>query len=113
MNFREQSSGFGSMDPDSAEEEKSEDNLTDEEIEAQLEPIRELEPLSYVDPPSGSGNGDIGSVGAARAASYPAKYDPRSSLSIPVRNQKPSNMCWAYIGCQPGNLIFAGRSWAV
>ena len=94
--LQEQSSGFGSMDPDSAEEEKSEDNLTDEEIEAQLEPIRELEPLSYVDPPSGSGNGDIGSVGAARAASYPAKYDPRSSLSIPVRNQKPSNMCWAY-----------------
>ena len=94
--LQEQSSGFGSMDPDSAEEEKSEDNLTDEEIEAQLEPIRELQPLSYVDPPAGNGNGDTGSVGAARAASYPAKYDPRSSLSIPVRNQKPSNMCWAY-----------------
>lgn len=94
--LQEQSSGFGSMDPDSAEEEKSEDNLTDEELEAQLEPIRELEPLSYVDPPAGNGNGDTGSVGAARAASYPAKYDPRSSLSIPVRNQKPSNMCWAY-----------------
>ncbi|MFR5152551.1 MAG: hypothetical protein ACLTER_26190 [Ruminococcus sp.] len=53
MNFSEQDSGFGSMDPDSAEEEKSEDNLTDAEIEAQLEPIRELQPISYVDPPSG------------------------------------------------------------
>ena len=95
--LQKQSSGFGSMDPDSAEEEKSEDNLTDEELEAQLEPIRELEPLSYVDPPAGNGNGDTGSVGVARAASYPAKYDPRSSLSIPVRNQKPSNMCWAYM----------------
>lgn len=31
-----------------------------------------------------------------RASSYPAKYDPRSSLGLPVRNQKPSNMCWAY-----------------
>ncbi len=40
---------------DSAEEEKSEDNLTDAEIEAQLEPIRELQPISYVDPPSGNG----------------------------------------------------------
>ena len=60
------------------EEEKSEDNLTDEELEAQLEPIRELEPLSYVDPPAGNGNGDTGSVGAARAASYPAKYDPEA-----------------------------------
>lgn len=94
--LQEQDSGFGSMNPDSAEEEKSEDNLTDAEIEAQLEPIRELQPISYVDPPSGNGNGDTGSVGAARAASYPAKYDPRSSISIPVRNQKPSNMCWAY-----------------
>ena len=94
--LQEQDFGFGSMDPDSAEEEKSEDNLTDAEIEAQLEPIRELQPISYVDPPSGNGNGDTGSVGAARAASYPAKYDPRSSISIPVRNQKPSNMCWAY-----------------
>ena len=94
--LQEQDFGFGSMDPDSAEEEKNEDDLTDAEIEAQLEPIRELQPLSYVDPPAGNGNGDTGSVGAARAASYPAKYDPRSSLSIPVRNQKPSNMCWAY-----------------
>ncbi len=94
--LQEQDSGFGSMDPDSAEEEKCEDDLTDAEIEAQLEPIRELQPISYVDPPSGNGNGDTGSVGAARAASYPAKYDPRSSISIPVRNQKPSNMCWAY-----------------
>ena len=92
--LQEQDSGFGSMDPDSAEEEKNEDDLTDAEIEAQLEPIRELQPISYVDPPSGNGNGDTGSVGAARAASYPAKYDPRSSISIPVRNQKPSNMCW-------------------
>ena len=88
--LQEQDSGFGSMNPDSAEEEKNEDDLTDAEIEAQLEPIRELQPLSYVDPPAGNGNGDTGSVGAARAASYPAKYDPRSSLSIPVRNQKPS-----------------------
>ncbi|MFR3948181.1 MAG: hypothetical protein ACLTZM_14560 [Ruminococcus sp.] len=47
--LQEQDSGFGSMDPDSAEEEKSEDNLTDAEIEAQLEPIRELQPISYVD----------------------------------------------------------------
>lgn len=96
----EQTSGFGSLDPEdpSPEPEDSieEDSLTDEEIEAQLEPIRELEPLSYVDPPSGNGDGDTGSVGAARAASYPARYDPRSSLSLPVRNQKPSNMCWAY-----------------
>ncbi len=53
--LQEQSSGFGSMDPDSAEEEKSEDNLTDEEIEAQLEPIRELEPISYVDPHPAAG----------------------------------------------------------
>ena len=44
--LQEQDSGFGSMDPDSAEEEKSEDNLTDAEIEAQLEPIRELQPIS-------------------------------------------------------------------
>lgn len=85
--LQEQDFGFGSMDPDSAEEEKNEDDLTDAEIEAQLEPIRELQPLSYIDPPAGNGNGDTGSVGAARAASYPAKYDPRSSLSIPVRNQ--------------------------
>lgn len=96
----EQTSGFGSLDPDdpSPEDENSieENGLTDEEIEAQLEPIRELEPLSYVDPPSGNGNGDTGGVGAARAASYPARYDPRSSLSLQVRNQKPSNMCWAY-----------------
>ena len=96
----EQTSGFSSLDsgdPSPEDDNSIEENgLTDEEIEAQLEPIRELEPLSYVDPPSGNGNGDTGSVGAARAASYPARYDPRSSLSLPVRNQKPSNMCWAY-----------------
>ena len=49
-----------------------------------------------MDPPSGNGNEDTGSAGATRASSYPAKYDPRSSLGLPVRNQKPSNMCWAY-----------------
>ena len=38
--YRRTYSGFGSMDPDSAEEEKNEDDLTDAEIEAQLEPIR-------------------------------------------------------------------------
>ena len=96
----EQTSGFSSLDsgdPSPEDDNSIEENgLTDEEIEAQLEPIRELELLSYVDPPSGNGNGDTGSVGAARAASYPARYDPRSSLSLPVRNQKPSNMCWAY-----------------
>jgi C1A family cysteine protease/fibronectin type 3 domain-containing protein len=96
----EQTSGFSSLDsgdPSPEDDNSIEENgLTDEEIEAQLEPIRELEPLSYVDPPSGNGNGDTGSVGAVRAASYPARYDPRSSLSLPVRNQKPSNMCWAY-----------------
>lgn len=37
--LQEQDFGFGSMDPDSAEEEKNEDDLTDAEIEAQLEPI--------------------------------------------------------------------------
>ena len=35
-------------------------------------------------------------MGAARTVSYPAKYDPRDNLSLPIRNQKPSNMCWAY-----------------
>ena len=96
--IKEAESGFGSMDPDdpSPVADGQEDTLTEAEIEAQLEPIRELSPLSYVDPPSGSGNEETGSVGAARAASYPARYDPRSSLSLPVRNQKPSNMCWAY-----------------
>ena len=98
--IQEQAGGFGSLDPEDPD--PSQDNvveeasLTEEEVQIQLEPIRELQPISYVDPPSGNGNGDVGSVGAARAASYPAKYDPRGSLSIPVRNQKPSNMCWAY-----------------
>ena len=99
--------GFGSLDTDigfsdseTAEEETLTDGeevgtLTAEEIEAQLAPIRELEPISYVDPPEGAGS-DTASVGGARAASYPAKYDPRGSLTLPVRNQKPSNMCWAY-----------------
>ena len=99
--IQEQSAGFGSLDPDDPDPtvdigSENEDSLTEEEIQAQLEPIRELQPMSYVDPPSGNGNGDTASVGAARAASYPSKYDPRGSLSIPVRNQKPSNMCWAY-----------------
>ena len=98
--IQEQTAGFGSLDQEnpSPENENSgeENSLTEAELEAQLEPIRELEPLSYLDPPSGNGSGETGSVGDARAASYPAKYDPRSSLSIPVRNQKPSNMCWAY-----------------
>ena len=98
--IQEQSLGFGSLDPVTQElsEEDSENgnSLTEEEIQTQLEPIRELQPMSYVDPPSGNGSGDIGSVGAARAAYYPSKYDPRESLSIPVKNQKPSNMCWAY-----------------
>ena len=113
--LQEQDFGFGSMDPDSAEEEKNEDDLTDAEIEAQLEPIRELQPLSYVDPPAGNGNGDTGSVGAARAASYPAKYDPRSSLSIPgAEIKRPFQyVLGIHIGCQPGNLIFSGGSWAV
>ena len=99
--IQDQSVGFGSLDPedpDPLQDEAADDeaSLSEEELQAQLEPIRELQPISYVDPPSGNGNGDTGSVGAARAASYPAKYDPRGSLSIPVRNQKPSNMCWAY-----------------
>lgn len=98
--------GFGSldtnqgfMDGETADDGETSEGelsaLTEEEIEAQLEPIRELEPISYVDPPKGA-DSDTGSVGGARAASYPAKYDPRGSLAIPVRNQKPSNMCWAY-----------------
>ena len=102
----EELDGFGSLDTnqgfidgetaDDGETSEGESSaLTEEEIEAQLEPIRELEPISYVDPPEGA-DSDTGSVGGARAASYPAKYDPRGSLAIPVRNQKPSNMCWAY-----------------
>lgn len=86
-----------STEADSSENDLAEDEtLTEEEIQAQLAPIRALLPGSYVDPPSGNGNDDTESVGAARAASYSAKYDPRSSLGLPVRNQKPSNMCWAY-----------------
>ena len=88
---------------DASEKDRSEedtrtedDSLTEEEIQAQLAPIRALVPGSYVDPPSGSGDDDTSSVGVARAASYPSKYDPRSSLGLPVRNQKPSNMCWAF-----------------
>ena len=102
----EELDGFGSldtnqgfMDGETADDGETSEGelsaLTEEEIEAQLEPIRELEPISYVDPPEGT-DSDTGSVGGARAASYPAKYDPRGSLAIPVRNQKPSNMCWAY-----------------
>ena len=102
----EELDGFGSldtnqgfMDGETADDGETSEGelsaLTEEEIEAQLEPIRELEPISYVDPPEGA-DSDTGSVGGARAASYPAKYDPRGSLAIPVRNQKPSNMCWAY-----------------
>lgn len=102
----EELDGFGSldtnqgfMDGETADDGETSEGelsaLTEEEIEAQLEPIRELEPISYVDPPKGA-DSDTGSVGGARAASYPAKYDPRGSLAIPVRNQKPSNMCWAY-----------------
>ena len=102
----EELDGFGSldtnqgfMDGETADDGETSEGelsaLTEEEIEAQLEPIRELEPISYVDPPEGA-DSDTGSVGSARAASYPAKYDPRGSLAIPVRNQKPSNMCWAY-----------------
>ena len=102
----EELDGFGSldtnqgfMDGETADDGETAEGelsaLTEEEIEAQLEPIRELEPISYVDPPEGA-DSDTGSVGGARAASYPAKYDPRGSLAIPVRNQKPSNMCWAY-----------------
>ena len=99
--------GFGSLDTDTgfldsetAEEEtgtdgEEEGTLTAEEIEAQLAPIRELAPISYVDPPEGD-DSDTASVGGARATSYPAKYDPRGSLALPVRNQKPSNMCWSY-----------------
>ena len=57
--------GFGSLDTDTgfldsetAEEEtgtdgEEEGTLTAEEIEAQLAPIRELAPISYVDPPEG------------------------------------------------------------
>ena len=102
----EELDGFGSldtnqgfMDGETADDGETSEGelsaLTEEEIEAQLEPIRELEPISYVDPPEGT-DSDTGSVGGARAGSYPAKYDPRGSLAIPVRNQKPSNMCWAY-----------------
>ena len=102
----EELDGFGSldtnqgfMDGETADDGETAEGelsaLTEEEIEAQLEPIRELEPISYVDPPEGA-DSDTGSVGGARAAAYPAKYDPRGSLAIPVRNQKPSNMCWAY-----------------
>ena len=102
----EELDGFGSldtnqgfMDGETADDGETSEGelsaLTEEEIEAQLEPIRELEPISYVDPPEGA-DSDTGSVGGARAASYPTKYDPRGSLAIPVRNQKPSNMCWAY-----------------
>ena len=82
---------------DQTEELQSQDlnELTQEEIEAQLAPIRQLQPGSYVDPPEGNGSGEIASYGA-RAISYPAKFDPRSSLGLAVRNQKPSNMCWAY-----------------
>lgn len=85
---------FGSLEeePDRA----NENSLTEEEIAEQLAPIRQLQPISYVEPPSGNGGSDTASVGAARTASYPAKYDPRDNLSLPIRNQKPSNMCWAY-----------------
>ena len=84
--------GFGSLDTDTgfldsetAEEEtgtdgEEEGTLTAEEIEAQLAPIRELAPISYVDPPEGD-DSDTASVGGARATSYPAKYDPRGSLT--------------------------------
>ena len=89
------SDGVFTEDSDAASLEDGE-TLTEEEIEQQLAPIRELQQGSYMDPPSGNGNEDTGSAGATRASSYPAKYDPRSSLGLPVRNQKPSNMCWAY-----------------
>ena len=81
---------------ESAEADNGKISLTEEEREAQLAPIRELTPISFCENPDSIMDGDTGSVGASRAASLPARYDTRGSISSSVKNQKPSNMCWAY-----------------
>lgn len=107
-------SGF-SEDGEGTEEEPenagevSEETTTEEEKEQQLAPIRELTPISYVENPESILGSDTGRVGSARMT-LPSRYDLRGSLSTPVKNQTPSNMCWAYTLAADMELSLLGKN---
>lgn len=71
--------------------------LTEEETEEQLAPIRQLTELPAAPEPESNLEtyGQEGS--AARAVSYPQKYDSRETgLVTSVKNQNPFGVCWAF-----------------
>lgn len=104
--------GKGTEEEAESTGEPSEETMTEEEKERQLAPIRELTPISYVENPESCLEGDTGSVGAGRAG-LPARYDTRGSLSTPVKNQNPSNMCWAYTLAANLELSLQGKNLGV
>lgn len=107
-------SGF-SADGQGTEEETegtgeiSEGTMTEEEKEKQLAPIRQLSPISYVENPESIPGSDTGRVGASRMALL-ARYDTRGSMSTPVKDQNPSNMCWAYTLAADMELSLMGKN---